>query len=273
MLRCRLRLSPRRAAILDCGGKRSATPLWGADWTIECVSPSKSAVAAPALPAHSKTLHDLDSLYFRRSGVPAERRILLLQFSDGGFLPKAATLRNSRSVWTSAFATLRRDVAVASAPLFVRTKITRLSGFAARLKAPLKTAHSKTLRDKDPCSIRIVDTSDGAHGVTRSTARSVWTAVTSAPLFVRTEIIRLSRFSARSTAPLKPAHSKRFAKFDRRPEYAPASWTAVASAARHRFGERIGQSNASRHPKAPSPLPLCRRTPNASRPLSNVFQA
>jgi hypothetical protein len=99
-------------------------------------------------------------------------------------------------------------VAVASAPLFVRTKITRLSGFAARPKAPLKTAHSKTLRDKDPCSIRIVDTSDGAHGVTRSTARSVWTAVTSAPLFVRTEIIHLSKFSARSTAPLKPAHSK-----------------------------------------------------------------
>jgi len=31
-------------------------------------------------------------------------------------------------------------------------------------------------------------------------------------------------------------------------------WTAVASAARHRFGKRIGQSNAPRHPKAPSPL-------------------
>jgi hypothetical protein len=82
-------------------------------------------------------------MYFRRSGVPAERRILLLHFSDGGFLPEAATLRNSRSVWTSAFATLRRDVAVTSAPLFVRTEIIRLSGFAARPKAPLKTAHSK----------------------------------------------------------------------------------------------------------------------------------
>ena len=41
--------------------------------------------------------------------------------------------------------------------------------------------------------------------------RSVWTAVTSAPLSVRTKITRLSKFFARSTAPLKPAHSKRFA--------------------------------------------------------------
>ena len=30
----------------------------------------------------------------RRSGVPAERHILPLHFSDGGFLPKAATLRH-----------------------------------------------------------------------------------------------------------------------------------------------------------------------------------
>ncbi len=36
-----------------------------------------------------------------RCGVSAERRILLLQFLDGGFLPKAATLRNSRRVWTA----------------------------------------------------------------------------------------------------------------------------------------------------------------------------
>jgi hypothetical protein len=35
--------------------------------------------------------------------------------------------------------------------------------------------------------------------------------VTSAPLSVRTKITRLSKFFARSTAPLKPAHSKRFA--------------------------------------------------------------
>ena len=33
----------------------------------------------------------------RRSGASAERHILLLHFSDGGFLPKAATLRNSRA--------------------------------------------------------------------------------------------------------------------------------------------------------------------------------
>jgi hypothetical protein len=42
-------------------------------------------------------------------------------------------------------------------------------------------------------------------------SRSIWTAVTSAPLSVRTKIIRLSKFFAPSTAPLKPAHSKRFA--------------------------------------------------------------
>ena len=62
------------------------------------------------------------------SGVSAERRILPLHFSDGGFLPKAATLRNSRSVWT----------AVTSAPLVVRTEIIRLSKFSARSTAPLK---------------------------------------------------------------------------------------------------------------------------------------
>jgi hypothetical protein len=57
------------------------------------------------------------------------------------------------------------------------------------------------------------------------------------------------------------AHSKTLRAFRMSSHRAPASWTAVASGARHRFGERIGQSNASRHPKAPSPLPLCRRTP------------
>jgi hypothetical protein len=62
----------------------------------------------------------------RRSGVSAERRILLLLFSDGGFLPKAATRRNSRSVWTAA----------TSAPLFVRTVIIHLSKPFARPKAP-----------------------------------------------------------------------------------------------------------------------------------------
>jgi hypothetical protein len=41
--------------------------------------------------------------------------------------------------------------------------------------------------------------------------RSVWIAVTSAPLSVRTKITRLSKFFAHSTVPLKPAHSKRFA--------------------------------------------------------------
>ena len=48
--------------------------------------------------------------------------------------------------------------------------------------------------------------------VTRN-SRSVWTAVTSAPLFVRTRIIHISSLSARPTAPLKPAHSKRFEHF------------------------------------------------------------
>jgi hypothetical protein len=165
------------------------------------ISPAKSAVAAPALPAHSKTLRDLCLLCFRRSGAPAERRILLLHFSDGGFLPKAATRRNSQSVWTSAFATLRRDVAVASAPLFVRTKITRLSGFAARPKAPLKTAHSK-----------------------------------------------------------------RFAKFDRRRKTRQRlglRWQAQRDTALERTHTTLPPT--SHPPKAPSPLPLCRRTPNASR--------
>jgi hypothetical protein len=73
----------------------------------------------------------------------AERRILLLHFSDGGFLPKAATLRISRSVWTSAFATLRRDAAVTSAPLFVRMGNIHHSNLSARPTAPLKPAHSK----------------------------------------------------------------------------------------------------------------------------------
>jgi len=82
------------------------------------------------------TLRDLGPLYFRRSGVSAERRILLLHFSDGGFIPKAATPRNSQSVWTSAFATLRRDAAVTSAPLSVRTGIIHLSKPSARPKAP-----------------------------------------------------------------------------------------------------------------------------------------
>jgi hypothetical protein len=45
-------------------------------------------------------------------------------------------------------------------------------------------------------------------------SQSVWTAVTSAPLFVRDEIIRLSKFSAHSTAAPKPAHSRRFANFE-----------------------------------------------------------
>jgi hypothetical protein len=35
----------RRVTILDCGGKRSATPLWGADWKIEGATLSESAVA------------------------------------------------------------------------------------------------------------------------------------------------------------------------------------------------------------------------------------
>ena len=51
--------------------------------------------------------------------------------------------RNSRSVWTSAFATLRRDVAVTSAPLFVRTRNIHHSSLSARPTAPLKPAHSK----------------------------------------------------------------------------------------------------------------------------------
>jgi hypothetical protein len=42
----------------------------------------------------------------------------------------------------------------------------------------------------------------------RRNSRSVWTAVTSAPLFVRTRNIHHSSLSARPTAPLKPAHSK-----------------------------------------------------------------
>jgi hypothetical protein len=37
----------------------------------------------------------------RRSGVPAERRILFLHFSDGGFLPKAATARGVNAASTS----------------------------------------------------------------------------------------------------------------------------------------------------------------------------
>jgi hypothetical protein len=149
VLRCRLRLSPRRAAILDCGGKRSATPLWNRRTQIFHTRLARRKRRRRSRSAGAlQTLRDLCLLCFRRSGVPAERRIPVLHFSDGGFLPKAATRRNSRSVWTSAFATLRRDVAVASAPLFVRTKITRLSGFAARPKAPLKTAHSKRFATK-----------------------------------------------------------------------------------------------------------------------------
>jgi hypothetical protein len=51
--------------------------------------------------------------------------------------------RSSRSVWTSAFATLRRDVAVTSAPLFVRMGNIHHSSLSARPTAPLKPAHSK----------------------------------------------------------------------------------------------------------------------------------
>ena len=36
----------RRLTILDCGGKRSATPLWRTNWTTECATTSESAVAA-----------------------------------------------------------------------------------------------------------------------------------------------------------------------------------------------------------------------------------
>jgi hypothetical protein len=85
---------------------------------------------APLKTAHSKR-------FATPGGVSAERRILLLHFSDGGFLPKAATLRNSRSVWT----------AVTSAPLFVRTEIIRLSKFSARSTAPAKADALQTLRD------------------------------------------------------------------------------------------------------------------------------
>jgi hypothetical protein len=73
------------------------------------------------------------------SGVSAERPILLLHYSDGGFLPKAATLRNSRSVWT----------AVTSAPLFVRMGNIHLSSLSAHPTAPLKPAHSKRFAKYD----------------------------------------------------------------------------------------------------------------------------
>jgi hypothetical protein len=70
-------------------------------------------------------------------GVAASRQSAafsaFILFSDDGFLPKAAMPQNSRSVWT----------AVASAPLFVRTKVIHHSKFSARPIAPLKPAHSK----------------------------------------------------------------------------------------------------------------------------------
>jgi hypothetical protein len=46
--------------------------------------------------------------------------------------------------------------------------------------------------------------------------------------FIRAGNIRYSSLSARPTAPLKPAHSKRFARFGHRRENAPASWTVAA---------------------------------------------
>jgi hypothetical protein len=152
----------------------------------------------PSIPCHARPFRlrlwlpsssdfDETSRRDRRGGVSAERRILPLHFSDGGFLPKAATLRNSRSVWT---------------------------------------------------------------------------AVTSAPLFVRTEIIHLSRFSARSTAPLKSAHSKTLRAICESPANASRlglRWQAQRDTALERPHATLPPT--SHLPKAPSPLPLCRRTP------------
>lgn len=58
----------------------------------------------------------------------------------------------------------------------------------------------------------------GAHGTPRPTSRNVWTVVTSVPLFARTKIIHCSKSSARTKAPLKPAHSRHFVRFGSRGE-------------------------------------------------------
>src|ERR1017187_8434940 len=41
----------------------------------------------------------------------------------------------------------------------------------------------------------------------------------------------------------------------------PPYWTEVASKARHRLGAALEKTNPCEPPKAPSPLPLCRRSP------------
>jgi hypothetical protein len=41
-------------------------------------------------------------------------------------------------------------------------------------------------------------------------------------------------------------------------------WTAVASEARHRFSQRASDWETPLHPKAPSPLALCRRSPKTA---------
>jgi hypothetical protein len=66
--------------ILDCGGERSATPLFGHVLKTEPRGLSESAVAADALPAQSKTRKVVR--------VPAEKfQNALLNFLDAATLP------------------------------------------------------------------------------------------------------------------------------------------------------------------------------------------
>ena len=51
----KFRLAAKARSVMDCGGKRRATPLSTAGGSLEHVTPAESAVAAPALPAQSKT--------------------------------------------------------------------------------------------------------------------------------------------------------------------------------------------------------------------------
>ena len=80
-------------------------------------------------------------------------------------------------------------------------------GAESKLNSPRPSASSASLR----LSCRLLLAFDPSRDEPPRNSRSVWTAAASAPLSARTKIIRHPKSPARTTARLKPAHSKRFA--------------------------------------------------------------